>query len=176
MALVIEDGTIVAGANSYQSVADIRAYADARGIVLDASDTVVESQAHEAMMYLESLSYKGQRVKPQEQSLSWPRCGVRYDGVTVPDNVIPNNLKYAQCQVVAEIASGVDIWASTSAASADAQRVKREKVDVLETEYMTPQEMGVGDAGSSGVATMPAVDALLRPLLNKIVPTLSYRI
>ena len=42
MALVIEDGSRVAGANSYVTLAEARAFASARGVTLSAVDATLE--------------------------------------------------------------------------------------------------------------------------------------
>lgn len=153
MAIVVEDGTIVANANSYVTVAETTAYATARGVTLD-EDSVVETQLIRAMDYLEAqgASYKGCKVNPAEQVLQWPRKGVEIEGTDYPSNKIPNTLKQAQMRLVVELTNGVDIMPTRSGGF-----VKREKVDVIETEYS--EAVGVGIAPE-----MTAVDALLQPL------------
>lgn len=173
MALVIEDGTIVAGANSYIDIPAAKAYAAARGVDLGLDDVVTEQRLLLAMDYLESLSYKGVRTEPDVQELSWPRYGVTFDGVTILDTVIPNRLKHAQAQLAIELFNGVVIFASSGAsAGSDVKFVKRKKVDVLETEYATPKETG---ETLLAVASMPAVNALLRGLLKGFGPLYAYR-
>lgn len=159
MALVIEDGTVVAGANSYVSAAEIVAYASARGVTISASDA--EMSAVLAMDYLESFRsrYKGTKVSAT-QPLQWPRKDVVIDGADFPSNEIPKELKSAQCQSCIEIANGFELMPST-----DNFAVSMEKVDVITVQYAT------GGSGQSPSATLPAapkfpaVDALLRPLL-----------
>lgn len=132
MALVIENGSLVAGANSYVGVADARAFAEARASNLPEDDTAVESALIVAMDYLESLraQYQGRKVDPAYQALQWPRTGVVVDGWEVPFDHIPQNLKFAQCQLAIEAANGLDL-----SPTGDGREVIREKVDVLETEY-----------------------------------------
>lgn len=156
MPLVIENGSLVAGANSYVSVAEARAYATARASTLPADDTEVEAALIVAMDFLESLrgEYQGRKVNPATQSLQWPRTGVQIDGWDVPANHIPKELKDAQCQLAIESASGVDLMPT-----GDGREVIREKVDVLETEW----------APGSGGAAQPIftkVRAFLAPLLS----------
>lgn len=95
MALVIEDGTVVTGANSYIDVAEAKAFAAARGVDLGNDDVVTEQRLLIAMDYLESLNYKGVRTDPDKQLLSWPRTGVTFDGRTFGAHVIPAQLKSA---------------------------------------------------------------------------------
>lgn len=173
MALVIEDGTIVAGANSYIDVPAAKAFAEARGVDLGTDDAVTEQRLLGAMDYLESLSYKGTRTDPDNQALSWPRTGVSYDGAAFGSDVIPGKLKNAQAQLVIELFNGVIIFASSGASSGSTEKfIKKEKVDVIETEYATPKETG---EEFLAVANMPAVSALLRGLLKGFGPLFSYR-
>ncbi len=70
MALEVEDGTGKADANSYVSVAEYRAYAQARGVSLPVDDAQVEAQLTQAMDYVESFRAKYQGRK------TWPRPGM----------------------------------------------------------------------------------------------------
>ena len=168
MALVIEDGTGLGNANSYVDAATARDYASARGVSLPAADADVEKLLVQAMDYLEAQRARYQGTKtwpvgtaehPAAQALQWPRTGVIIDcSYTLPDNVIPTELKSAQCQLAMEVFAGNELMPST-----DGKVVKREKVDVIETEYMTGQDMGT--AGTPR-PSFPAVDALLEPLFT----------
>lgn len=153
MALIVEDGSIVAGANSYNSVAEIRSYASARGYALPTDDVDVEKLAVQATDYLETFRkrYQGSRTDPANQSLQFPRYGVVLDGyIYVDSNVIPGELKLAHCQATVEAYEN-DLLPNGSA------KVKKEKVDVLEVEY---QESSLSEV------SFPKVDALIEPLLK----------
>lgn len=180
MALTKEDGTGVQNATTYSLAAEARAYAQARGATLPADDTSVESLIIKAMDYLEgfrsryqaSKTYTGvagfhacdnfQLPPPADvdthpaQALQWPRYGVTIDNVPISGNAIPVELTSALCQCVVELSAGNDLNPTTSG-----QVVKREKVDVLETEYMTAQDMGFA---ADFTPSFPKVDALLAPL------------
>lgn len=137
MALIVEDGSIVIGANSYVSIIEIRAYCEGRGIELPTADSDVEVMAVLAFDYLESFRerYKG-KPTTDNQRTAWPRTGVEIDCYSLPSNEIPWQLKEAQCQATGE-ALEVDLMPNSSAA------VKREKVDVLEVEYQDSVADGV---------------------------------
>jgi hypothetical protein len=156
MALVIENGSLVAGANSYVSVAEARAYAAARASTLPEDNAEVEAALIVAVDYLESLGakYQGKKVDPATQELQWPRQSVEIDGWQVPVDTIPKQLKNAQIQLAIENAAGVDLMPT-----GDGREVIREKVDVLETEWAP---------GSGGAAqpVFPKVEALLTPLMS----------
>ena len=172
MALVIEDGTGVANANSYVTVAQARDYANARGLTLPVDDLVVERQLLLAMGYLESLRFKGLRAQPDLQLLSWPRVGVMHDGVSYPSTSVPTPVRSAQSQLAVELAAGVKLFASTNASSASDRVTTKEKVDVLEVEYASPAETS---AAAKSVADLPAVQALLRGLLRGLDLAFAYR-
>lgn len=171
MALEVEDGTGKAASNSYVSVAEYRAYAEARGVVLPIDDAEVEVQLVQAMDYVESFRAKYQGHKtwprpdmdvshPHAQALQFPRTGVVLDcNYNLPDNVIPQELKQTQMQAAMEIHNGLVLMPSS-----DGRVVKKEKVDVIETEYMTAQDIGSGAV--VGSPSFPLLEALLAPLFN----------
>ena len=156
MALVIENGSLVSGANSFVSVAEARAFAEARASTLPEDDGAVEVALIVAMDYLESLraEYQGAKVAPATQALQWPREGVSLDGWEVPATVIPDVLKSAQCQLAIEAAGGLDLMPT-----GNGREVIRKKVDVLETEYAP-------GAGGSVQPVLAKVRAYLAPLLK----------
>ena len=167
MSLVIEDGSGLSTATSYVTVAEARAYALARGVTLaaagDTGDATIEVWLIKAEDYLETLNagWSGFRTWPpvlgqqdHEQRLSWPRSGAIMFGYGINNNVIPQQVKDAQCQLCIEQYNGINIMPSGTGAA-----IKRQKVDVLETEYATAYT-------SAPQPNMPKVDALLKPLLT----------
>lgn len=131
MALIVEDGTIVANANSYVSLADARAFAVARGVTLPTDDAATEILAIKAVDFLEAQRnyYDGVKMD-REQKLQWPRSGAYLDGFEIFEDEIPDVLKNAQCQLMMEVFAGLDLQPNGTG-----REVVREKVDVLETEY-----------------------------------------
>lgn len=129
MALIVEDGTIVENADSYVSEADLTAYAAKRGVTLPSGNDLTVL-AIKAMDYIESLEprFKGSRVE-SDQPLSWPRKGVIINGFFVDDDTIPKQLHELQCQLV------IDGMTVTLQPNGTGRIVKRQKVDVIETEY-----------------------------------------
>ena len=100
MALVIENGTGVAGADSYASIEYLDAYHAARGNT-QWEDFLVdekEAAARRAMMYIETFRFKGQRVLVS-QACAFPRIGiVTQDGLEWPSDTIPSAVKQAQAE------------------------------------------------------------------------------
>ena len=160
MALVKEDGTGLPNSNTYVEWDEAVDYAAARGITLG-TQPEVESLLIQAMDYLEAQrgQYQGTKTYPGVQALQWPRTGVILDcSYSLPDNVIPVELKNAQMQLAVEVFTGNALMPSS-----DGRVVKREKVDVIEREFMTGKDMG---ASGLPAPNFPLVDALLAPLFN----------
>ncbi|TKU41553.1 hypothetical protein FDW94_17960 [Citrobacter sp. wls757] len=87
--------------NSYASVVDLRTFATGRGYTVPADDGECGQMLMQAMDYLEGKIWRGQRSSIS-QPLSWPRSGVRFDGVDLPDDAIPQRLVDAQCRLAIE--------------------------------------------------------------------------
>jgi hypothetical protein len=123
--IIVENGTVVAGANSYVSEADLTAYASDRGLTLTAA---TDALIIKAMDYIESLSFIGDKHK-ESQPLQWPRDEVYIDRYYIERETIPKELK-----------NGVYTAALAIDAELDPLRIieratKREKMDVIEVEY-----------------------------------------
>lgn len=174
MALIIEDGTIVANANSYVTLAEARAYALVRGVSLSATDSVLEILVIKSMDYLESfdMQFKGYR-KSTEQALCWPRYDVYRDNigggyfgraVLVEYPAIPIELKNALCQLIID-SNSFDI--DPNVLLTDKTQKIKERVDgAIEVEYAQPKE----------IRTRPSLrkfDNLISPLLKSSVSGLS---
>lgn len=130
MALIIEDGTGVADANSYATVDEAKAWVAARGKAFTGDDTAIEQLLLTAMDLVESFrdQFSGNKTDPA-QSLQWPRTGATLDGVLLPGDFIPKELKYAQIQLA------LDGESTDLQPTGTGQEVLKEKVDVLEVEY-----------------------------------------
>lgn len=163
MALIIEDGTIVTGSNSYVTIVETKDYALERGITLG-EDAVVENQLILAKDYLESKrsEYQGSKTNaeidgtPKTQPLQWPRTDVYIDRSTVAldVNTIPTELKYAQMQLVIEQFNDVELFAVRSG-----KFIIDERVGPLIVKY---SEGG----GTDTSLEMTAVDTWLTPLFS----------
>jgi hypothetical protein len=131
MALIVEDGSNVPFANTYQSVADLRLFAAANGIKdLPEIDEDCEPFLLAAMNGLVEFTgrWQGDRTY-SDQALPWPRKGVRVDGMNVDPNSIPYELKYAQLQLSIE-AKSRELQPNKSDSF-----VTKQKVGPIETTY-----------------------------------------
>lgn len=167
MALIVEDGSIVIGANSYVTTAEIRAYADSRGISLPAENSALEIMAVLAFDYIESfyLQFGGKRTQVGQRT-AWPRTGVVVEDYTVGPHEIPWQLKEAQCQATAE-AIEADLMPNPSGGA-----IKSEKVDVIEVVYQDSAEATT----SGGIAYLPKVNAKLALLFGNVLTSRRIRV
>lgn len=160
MTLIIETGTGVTGANSYVTVDEFRAYAEARGITsISSDDADYEVYLIKAMDKLESYwdRYQGTKVATS-QALEFPRMGVVLDDLLVQQTTIPSRLKYAQMAFAMESLAGEDLLPNQLTSTPAA--VVSEKVGELEVHY----------AQSNNLRSTPAFskpEALLAPLLKR---------
>lgn len=157
MALTVEDGTGKSGADSYVTGTEARKYADDMGLTLPVDDTALDRLLRRAAAVLEeekSGAYKGERTFPAVDTMKWPRTGVWIDGYELPAGVIPPQLKKVQCQLAFEMQT-VDPTPTLSG-----NLIKREKVDVLETEYAIDYKAG------QKPPYMMKVELMLKPLLR----------
>lgn len=100
--LIVEDGTGKADANSYASLEDFAAYAEA-SLYADAYTAATDDQRRKALATATRLidaavDFDGVRVSATA-ALQWPRCGVRRDRGFWPANIVPDALALATCEL-----------------------------------------------------------------------------
>ena len=131
MALIIETGAGVPGADSYATVAQCEAYATAYyGASLTGSHQAKEAAMRRAAAHMNTLRWKGSKAHGRAQGLAWPRTGVvDCEGVEIGQGEIPVEVIQAQHEFArAEfLAPGV---LSPQSNVLDALR-NRAKVDVI---------------------------------------------
>lgn len=161
--LIVEDGSIVPNANTYASIATLRAYAEMRpNIDLPDDDDELAKMCIVAMDYLESLEwrFKGQRVNPELQVLSWPRSGVVINCYPQPNTTIPKNLVNALCQLTVEATTlNGDLNPSQTEYA-----IKQEVIGPMSTTYAVDTVNG----STVFTPTFPKVTAFLRPLFTSM--------
>lgn len=166
MALVVEDGSMVTGAESYCTVAAATTYHAARGNsawAAVASDTIREQLLRKATDYIEGKyrarwdGYKNSATQP----LTWPRAFVYvepfYLGAVgaypylVASNIVPAEVVKACAELALRAIAGDLLGDQT-------QQVLREKIGPIEVDYdkFSPQD-----------TRYAAIDALLRPYIRK---------
>ena len=143
MALTVEDGSIVAGADAYVSVLATDTYnTNYVGDVSWATATEAQKELaiRKATQYLDAtyfLMWRGERVN-NLQVLQWPREGACYDdGIAIDSDEIPNPLKLATMELAIKANAQTDplvVDVDAPAANIKRSRVKAGPVEE-ENEY-----------------------------------------
>ena len=141
---IVEDSTGLSNANSLASVQDFKDYYSLRNVNISTlTDTQIEGFLVLGTDYIEQkYDFKGYKVK-DTQSLPFPR-------VINNETIFPTNVKYATILLAFKSQNG-------SLLADSQQQVKKEKVDVLEVEYMD---------GSSSEVVYNDVLGYLKPYLS----------
>ena len=153
MNIIIEDGSLVANANSYVTVAEATEYCADRGLAFPTVDAEAKVLLVKAMDFLSSIEDRFQGSRNNlEQELSFPR-GFYLFGNDI-SNTIPKQLKNAQCQLAFD-ASQFDLLESQ-----ETRKVIEEGVGALKVKY--------SDTGSASTQRTPtAALRHLQPLFNR---------
>lgn len=131
MPLIIEDGSIVAGANSFTTDVEFAAYAGARGYTLPATEAERDQLQIKAVDYIFSVEREmlGSRTNNATQELPYPRQNVYIRCDLLDENTIPQELKNAQMEL-AIAANSQELLVNSSGGN-----VKKERLAELEVEY-----------------------------------------
>lgn len=160
MALIVEDGTGLANAESYISVAAFKAYCDAHGLsYADKTDTQIEQALRRATQWIDatySVRFNGNRIN-SDQALMWPMSGlVDRSGYAIANDAVPRQIVSATAE------AGARELATPQSLSPDivpGEIVKREKFDKVEFEY------AIGSGGASVMAPeLMVIDGILAAL------------
>lgn len=134
LVLVDEDGSVVAGANTYVDVDYVDNYCEAMGYTswADATEVNKNSAIYRSMQLFETFRYQGTKTD-YTNPLSFPRKDIYLEtGDEFPNDEIPEDLKKAVSEgAYLELSSAGSLFVS----GGDTKKVKRKKIDVLETEY-----------------------------------------
>ena len=154
--LIVEDGTIIPGANSFVTEGQIVGYARSRGVLIPAMTEpeldAVAVLGIQAMDYLSVLPWRGEPVSPT-QTTPWPR---KNTGLDIPETSIPGSVVAAQLSLSLFAHNGVVLIPG----GATSGMVIKEKVGPIEQEYS--ETLGVSQ---NGLAYFPGIDLLLKPFL-----------
>lgn len=141
---IVEDSTGLSNANSLASVQDFKDYYSLRNVNISTlTDTQIEGFLVLGTDYIvQKYDFIGSKLK-DTQSLPFPR-------VVNNETIFPTNVKYATILLAFKSQNG-------SLLADSQQQVKKEKVDVLEVEYMD---------GSSSEVVYNDVLGYLKPYLS----------
>lgn len=130
--IIVEDGSGVPNANSYIDLQYAKDYLEERGHKIP-SDEELAPMLINAIDFMESLTrYKGTRTH-QDQELQFPRSGLCDDGIEIVGNTIPQDIKRAQAQLVADTVDSGKPLLSTKSTYA----LKKRILGPLTQEYAT---------------------------------------
>lgn len=156
MAIVVEDGTGLAGANSYASEAMLDNYCDSRSITLasgDAEAALVRASASLDALY--GSRYPGARANGRSQGMLWPRTGATdAEGEEISEDEIPAEVIAATCELAIRELTEAGSTMPDIEAGGLAKRIKAGSVEIEK----------FGNAGMT--ATFTKVDGIMASLLG----------
>lgn len=100
--LTVEDGTIVAAADTYVEITEFVEYATNHGVTIPDDDVEIESVLRRAYIKMAGMAWIGSPVSG-DQSGAWPRFGGYRNGFLVDSGSIPAQIKLGQMALAAEI-------------------------------------------------------------------------
>lgn len=97
MALTVEDGSGVTGADAYISLADAEAlYLSRNGTAWSGTDTLKEAAIRRATSFVDSLRFVGSPVGKRAQALQWPReDATDRNGFDIAEDELPEEVETA---------------------------------------------------------------------------------
>jgi hypothetical protein len=167
MAIVVEDGTGKADANSYGTLAEAYDYHAARGnsewtdTPASPADPDQEAALVRATSYIDGRygsRFPGVKKNGRAQALAWPReDAIDNDGFDIEDDEVPSEVKKATFEAaLRELASP----GSLNPDVVMTDRVKSEKVDVIAIEYAS------SSSAEDSIPVVNAIDDLLAVLVG----------
>lgn len=159
MPFTVEDGTVVAGANAYETVAEFKSYWTDRNVSFTQADAVIQAAIIIATQYVDlNNSWKGWIVI-DSQSLDWPRSGVVDDECRyLANDTIPQQLKDAVSEYTSrQLTSDIQPDVSTDGIIIETKN----KVDVIEEAIKYAE-----GSGYFGLAAYPLADNYLIGLIT----------
>jgi hypothetical protein len=170
MALIVEDGTGVTGANSYVSLEDVNEYHAARGNTAWADAASSPDEAREgaivrATQYIDAkyrLRWPGTRKAGRSQRLEWPRSDATdIYGEVIADDSVP--------QEVADATAEAALREVTAPGSLMPDYVASEKVisETIGKLSVTYSDKLISSGANSVLPVISIIDGILAPILGE---------
>lgn len=103
MALTVETGAGITGANSFISLNDFLTFAEGHNFTISDDDDINEGWLRRAAFAMGQMNWKGSLVD-SEQALCWPRSGVvTSGGESIAEDYIPRGIIYGQAMLAIEM-------------------------------------------------------------------------
>lgn len=100
--LTIEDGTVVAGADSFATLDEFVDYSANYGVTISDDDVTNEALLRRAYLQMDGMAWKGCPVSG-DQTGAWPRYGAVRNGYAIDSGSIPDQIVMGQMALAAEI-------------------------------------------------------------------------
>jgi len=174
--IIVEDGTIVAGANSYMNVAELRLRADFNGIDLSpATDDDLERFLIDSFRYLDSREseFSGE-VSLNSQPSAWPRKNARIKcRIEIGTDEIPDILLDAQTFLVGQLKGGLRLYKTASQLAGDERGTFTSErtlgpLTIRTNSYPSSASLDAssGAASDKGPVCIPQLEAILSPIME----------
>jgi hypothetical protein len=124
------------------------------------SSAVLRQRASDYLDALYGARFTGSPTGGLDQERAWPRTGATAWGTAILDSVVPSAVIRASYSAAWHEANNPG---SLSVAVSAAAAVKREKIDVIDTEYFASGASAIDDA----TVRLSEVEGLLAPFLRK---------
>lgn len=184
MPLIVEDGTMPDGANSYVSLADADAYLVQRGLWEttptdggEATTSKKETAIIRAFDVLNTLKWKG-NVADWQRTIAWPRENVPMPGPKkkgseepefLPSDIVPGAVVQAQMELAALVYGGLNPLAPVERGGKVISMSESTKEGDLDVIGGDSKSYSVTYSDSAPVETyLPAVYGILTPFLAEI--------
>jgi len=166
MAIIVEDGTRVPGAEAFSSVATFKTQSDNFGYdYATFTDMQIEVSLRKGCLYLKQdyrMRWKGVRTSAT-QAQDWPRAGVSTEPVpygagyaaryVVPPDTVPAEVVSANIILAQKALSGTELFPDGT------QKAAQETIGPITVKY---------EQGSSQRMRFDAVEAMLAPFLSSL--------
>lgn len=156
MTLTVEDGTGVAGADTYVDVAYVSAFATARNLTFTGTTAAQEAAIRAGLSYVDHqgrFPFRGSKTSATART-EWPRTGAsEFYGPAIPETYVPWRVQDAQALAAILVLGGTVLQAKLDRGG----KIASKKMDVLSVTYA---------ADAPAEAVYPEIVGLLSPLLR----------
>ena len=140
MALVVETGDVVEGANTYASVQEsdeyITLHFPSDTIWKNITNTEKEGYLIRATRFLDTMVKWRSEIKDNHQALAWPRQEFKdNEGRVIKNNIIPSAVKEAQIELAYSLAKGEEL-------TTEYEKLEREDFGDTSDVYASPVKRG----------------------------------
>lgn len=162
MALTVEDGSVVAGADTYISITDADTYISD---YLNSTTWTAQSTASKERFLRRATQYVDNRYGPDwrgikigtDQLLDWPRVNALIENYIFDSDAIPVQLKRAVSEVAVKLNDGVALTTDNEDGNIESESVTVGPIKVM-TDYAGIREP---------LSIFPDIDLIIAPLLSR---------